>query len=231
LVLNKLDARRSLERNEYILIATSNRISRITDYGCQQSGALFGDLATVTLITRCDSSKYGVRFELIDACYRKQPATKPFFDFASRTEVLSPTRSGQRYLDSSRVVFTLDGMGIADTAPRAMASAAAAILDKNKLAPEDIQFVVPHQAGASIVRFTQMKLEELGVSAQVINGLTADIGNVSSSSLPFALKKSWASLRGNILCPVAAVGAPGKSEVSHGCVFLRSLRHLDSKAA
>jgi 3-oxoacyl-[acyl-carrier-protein] synthase-3 len=231
LVSSKFLAQRSLKPNEYLLVVTSTRISRINDFGCQQSGALFGDMATATLIARCDSPRFPVQFELVDAAYRKQPSAKPYFDFTLRSQVLVPTRDGRQGFDANRLVFSLDGLGIAETAPRAMASEAAAMVRQHQLDPHAIDFVVPHQAGASIVRFTQMKLEELGVSAEVVNGMTHEIGNVSSSSVPYTLKQRWSSLYGNILCPVAAVGAPGKREVSQGCILLRARRRQGSQAA
>ena len=42
----------NLERDRYLLIVTASRISRITDFACKQTGALFGDMATATLISR-----------------------------------------------------------------------------------------------------------------------------------------------------------------------------------
>jgi hypothetical protein len=85
-----------------------------------------------------------------------------------------------------------------------------------------VRFVVPHQAGAGIVRFTGMKLEEYGVGGELINGLTRHTGNVSACSIPHALKETWSRLTGVVACPSAAVGSPGKPEVLHGCILLRS---------
>jgi hypothetical protein len=85
-----------------------------------------------------------------------------------------------------------------------------------------IRFVVLHQAGSRFVEFTGMKLESAGVRGELINGLTPHIGNVSSRSIPYALKKSWRRLHGLVACPTAAVGSPGISEVSQGCILLRS---------
>ncbi len=231
LVLQTLGARRGLHPDEFVLVVTTNRISRITDFGCPQAGALFGDLATATLISRCDSQRYPVRFELLDANYRKLPAAQAYFDFDLRQNVLVPTRMGGKSFEPERLVFRLDGMGIADTAPRAMADAAASLLASNRLTPDQVRFVVPHQAGAGIVRFTQMKLEAAGISAEVINGLTRDTGNVSSGSVPYALQRYWGQLHGTILCPVAAVGAPGVPEVSQGCILLRGPARPQSQAA
>jgi hypothetical protein len=87
--------------------------------------------------------------------------------------------------------------------------------------------VVPHQAGAGIVRFTGMKLESCGVRGELINGLTQHVGNTSSCSIPFALKNTWQRLSGLIACPTAAVGSPGIAEVSQGCILLRSTPQHD----
>jgi hypothetical protein len=86
----------------------------------------------------------------------------------------------------------------------------------------DVDFVVPHQAGTGIVRFTGMKLEEAGVGGELINGLTRRTGNVSACSIPHALRESWSRLRGLVACPTAAVGSPGRPEVLQGCILLRS---------
>ncbi len=224
LVKNRMLPAIDLQRHEFVLVVTSSRISRITDFSCKQSGALFGDLATATLISRCDSAHYPVHFELLDASYQKKPSNRPFFDFASRSGVLRPLACGGRAVDSQRIVFSLDGMGIADTAPRAMANAASEMVAANQIRPGDIQFIVPHQAGTGIVRLTGIKLEEAGFTGNVINGMTRDVGNVSSGSVPYALEQMWHRLFGIIACPVAAVGAPGKNEVSQGCILLRSTR-------
>lgn len=210
-----------LGARDCVLIVTSSRISRITDFGDRQAGALFGDFATATLLSRADSAKYPMHLQLVDADYEKQAVSRAYFDFSQKSDVLSPAADGGRMHDTEKLVFSLDGMGIADTAPRAMANAAFKMAEKHAIEPDEVESIVPHQAGKAIVRLTGMKLEEAGFVATPINGLTENAGNVSSGSVPFALSENWSSLAGRILCPVAAVGAPGKLEVSQGCIYLR----------
>jgi len=222
-----------LKSNQFILVVTSSRISRITDFACKQTGPLFGDMATATLLARTDSHRYPVHFELVSASAQKQPAAGVFFDFHLRENVLAPSPDGAGQYASQRLVFSLDGSGIADIAPRAMAAAVDKALRAKKLAPQDVRFVVPHQAGSAIVRFAAMKLESLGIRGEVINGMTNRVGNVSSCSIPYALKQAWNRLEGLIACPTAAVGTPGKPEVSQGCILLRStpMHQSTAKAA
>jgi 3-oxoacyl-[acyl-carrier-protein] synthase III len=221
-VIETINPAIDLQPNEFILVLTASRISRITDYSCRQSSALFGDLATATVISRLDSTKYPVHFELLGAHVEQKPTNRPFFQFSLRKEVLAPTYEGGQRFDPERIVFSLDGMGIADAAPRAMASAASDMLDETGLAPENIDYIVPHQAGSGIVRFAEMKLREAGFTAEVINGMTRDVGNVSSGSVPYTLGKLWQQLDGTILCPIASVGPPGECVVAQGCIALRS---------
>ena len=139
-----------------------------------------------------------------------------------RENVLAPAVDGGKQYDPCRLVFSLDGMGIAEIAPRAMAGAVADALAATGVRPEDVRFVLPHQAGTSIVRFTAMKVEQLGVRGEVLSGLTTRVGNISSGSIPYSLKKVWLRLVGTVVCPTAAVGPPGVAEVSQGCVVLRA---------
>ena len=221
-VLQTINPTIDLQQDEFILVLTASRISRITDYACRQSSALFGDLATATMISRLDNISNPVHFELFGARVEEVATNRPFFEFSLRKQVLAPTCEGGQRFDPERVVFSLDGMGIADTAPRAMASAASDMLEETGLEPQNIQYIVPHQAGSGIVRFAEMKLREAGFTADVINGMASTVGNVSSGSVPFTLDKLWHQLDGNILCPVASVGPPGKCAVSQGCIALRS---------
>jgi 3-oxoacyl-[acyl-carrier-protein] synthase III len=218
----RIAPRLALGPNRFILIVTASRISRITDYSDKQTAGLFGDVATATLLAPTDSRKYPVHFEIVHADAEKQPADAPYFDFHLRQNVPLPRSGGGRDNASERVVFSLNGMAIADIAPRAMASATTKALEATGIRGGDVRFVLPHQAGSRIVEFTGMKLEAAGVRGELINGFTRHVGNVSSGSIPYALKKSWQRFTGLVACPTAAVGSPGVCEVSQGCVLLRS---------
>ncbi|MFN3189607.1 MAG: 3-oxoacyl-[acyl-carrier-protein] synthase III C-terminal domain-containing protein [Aureliella sp.] len=228
LVLERFTESRPLGPNQYYIVVTATCISRINDYSNPQSGGLFGDFATATMLRRMDCGKLQPRFELCDAQYERKEVSRSFFDFEQVAHGMQPTPDGEPSSVEQKVVFKLDGMGIADTAPRAMASAAESICKLNYVEPADVDWVVPHQAGSGIVRLTGMKLEQSGFRVDPINGLTGNCGNVSSGSVPMALAENWDKLRGIIACPVAAVGAPGKPEVSQGCILLRGPRPANS---
>lgn len=211
-----------LQRNQFILVATASRISRITDYGCKQTAPLFGDLATVTILSPIDSEKYPVHFDLVFAGAEMQATEGVFFNYGLRDNVVMPTPDGGRSHAVQRLVFSLDALGICDAAPRAMAAATTKALHETQIRPEQVQFLLPHQAGTGIVRFAAMKLEEGGIHGEVVNGLTSEVGNVSSCSVPYGLRKTWDRLQGIVVCPTAGVGNPGEAKVSQGCIILQS---------
>ena len=92
-----------------------------------------------------------------------QAAERVFFDYLVRENVSLPTPTGGKSHAARRLVFSLDGLGIGDAARRAMASATGKALQGTHIRPDNVQFIVPHQAGTGIVRLTEMKLDEFGV--------------------------------------------------------------------
>lgn len=211
-----------LQPEQFILLVTVNRTSRIIDFGCKQTAPVFGDMAQATLLSGVASRPYPVRFALLYAAAEHRPADDVFFDFHLQQNVLTPTPDGGRCSAPQRLVLSINMMGIAEAAPRAMADATAKALRITGISPENVAFVVPHQAGSGIVRLTALTLDRIGVRGEMINGITRDVGNVSSSSVPYALKQNWDRLQGVIVCPTAGVGRPGRAEVSQGCIVLES---------
>jgi 3-oxoacyl-[acyl-carrier-protein] synthase III len=230
LVHDRLAPRLALDRDEFLLVVVATRISRITDYACSQTAGLFGDMASATLIAPVASGRHPVHFEILHAHAERRPVERPAFDFHVRPAVPVPAPDGGRAIAAERIVYALDGMAIAETAPRAMSAAVARALSACGLSGGDVCHVVPHQAGTGIVRFTGMQLEELGITAEVVNGLVRRTGNVSACSIPHALHETWGRLRGLVACPNAAVGSPGRPEVLQGCILLRSTPHHERRS-
>jgi len=86
-VLDSYESAFDLAEDEFVLVVTASRISRITDYSCRQTAGLFGDLATATVVSRMDSEIYPVHFQLLDASVELQPTNRPFFNFLKRQDV------------------------------------------------------------------------------------------------------------------------------------------------
>ena len=227
LVQRRWAPRIALRRDDFLLVVVATRISRITDYGVVQTAGLFGDMASATMLSLSTSRRHPVHFEILHAHAEKRPADRPAFDFHVRQQVVVPLADGGTARAAERLVYSLDGMAIAEIAPRAMSAAVGRALAEMRLPASALDFVVPHQAGTGIVRFAGMQLESQGVRGELVNGLTQRTGNTSACSIPHALSETWQRLKGLVACPTAAVGAPGRPEVLQGCVLLRSTQHHD----
>ncbi len=231
LAAKKLAPSIGLRPTEFLLVVTASQISRITNYSCAQTAPLFGDFATASLVAPVDSPKYPARVEIIASQVERTATTRSFFDFQLKSGAVRPNPDGGQEREKERVVFTMDGMGVADHAPRAMALAAARTVRQAGIAPEQIELIVPHQAGEGIVRFTEMKMRDAGFRGEFVNGLTSRLGNVSSCSIPYALTTQWDRLSGYIASPAAAVGQPGKPYMYQGCIIFRARHAARMRAA
>jgi 3-oxoacyl-[acyl-carrier-protein] synthase III len=230
-VVNRWAPRLALDDDGFLLVVVATRISRITDYSCPQTAGLFGDMASATLLAPAASRRHPPHFLVLHADAARRPVERPVFDFHVRSGVPVPAPDGGTLHADERLVYALDGMAIAEIAPRAMSAAVAEALEATGIAGDDVRFVVPHQAGTGIVRFTAMQLDGHGVRGDIVNGLTRRTGNVSACSIPHALDASWSRLTGLVACPAAAVGSPGRAEVLQGCVLLESTPTHDRQAA
>ena len=71
IVCQRLAPRLALRRDEFLLVVVATRISRITDFGCRQTGGLFGDMASATLVAPTASQRHPVHFEILYAAAEK----------------------------------------------------------------------------------------------------------------------------------------------------------------
>jgi len=89
-------------------------------------------------------------------------------------------------------------------------------LEKNKLRPEDIDLLVPHQANLRIAQFIQRKFKLR--DDQVYNNIM-NYGNTTAASVVIALSEAWekGKIKDNDLVVLAAFG----SGFTWGSVFIR----------
>ena len=86
-------------------MVVATRISRITDFACRQTGGLFGDMASATLVAPATSRRHPVHFEILHAHAEKQPTEKPTFDFHVQPVVPVPAPGGDRTYEILSVRF------------------------------------------------------------------------------------------------------------------------------
>lgn len=213
--------------HEYILIVTTNQSSRLTDYEDPTTGHLFGDFASATLVTNACDTLLPYYFRIVHACATDEIAAKEgqCFRLEMKKDVLEPNGDGERRVPE-KLCMWMNGMGVAEQAPRIMYDQIAAYVKEPVqpiVQPVDI---VPHQAGLRICEFLQRMLDSnvgtLWLTTLQGDPFTKNLGNITSSSLPYALSCLWRQLRGCVICPTAGVDLLGRNIMTGGILVLHA---------
>jgi 3-oxoacyl-[acyl-carrier-protein] synthase III len=215
------------------LLVTVGRTSKFTDFGAADTGALFGDFATATLITHCANRLHPPRL-LLSHSSTALPETRSLspdaallseslFDYQRRTDVLTPTPDGGAERVAERLCWTMDGVGVLYAAGPAMSGAVTRALDSLRLRTTDIQWLLGHQPGRKVMERAAGGLREHGYRGELPLDLTARTGNISCSSIPHALALHWDQLDGLVACPAIGMYAPGSKFMSQGCLIFEAV--------
>jgi 3-oxoacyl-[acyl-carrier-protein] synthase-3 len=111
--------------------------------------------------------------------------------------------SPQTVEGGQHLIRMADGREVFKRAVAAMADAAARLLDKTGVTPDDVTLLVPHQANARIIRSVAQRLSF--PEDRVFLDLQ-DVGNTSAASVPIALDHAWRAGRirpGDLVLTVA----------------------------
>jgi 3-oxoacyl-[acyl-carrier-protein] synthase III len=217
-----------LTSEQFFLLVTVGRTSKFTDFGASDTGALFGDFATATLITHRENPLHPPRLLLRHASTALAETrllspdaallSEALFDYQRRTNVLTPTPDGGDDRVPDRLCWTMDGVGVLYAAGPAMACAVERALDGLQIDVAGIEWLLGHQPGRKVMERAAIGLREQGYRGQLPLGLMATTGNVSCSSIPHALSSHWDQLDGLVACPAIGMYAPGSRFMSQGCL-------------
>jgi 3-oxoacyl-[acyl-carrier-protein] synthase III len=218
---------------QVFLLVTVGRTSKFTDFGAADTGALFGDFATATLITNCANRSHPPRL-LLRHSSTALPETRSLspdaallgealFDYQRRTDVLTPTPDGGAERVAERLCWTMDGVGVLYAAGPAMSGAVNRALDSLRLPTAEIQWLLGHQPGRKVMERAAGGLREQGYRGELPLDLTARTGNISCSSIPHALVRHWDQLDGLVACPAIGMYAPGSKFMSQGCLMFEAV--------
>jgi 3-oxoacyl-[acyl-carrier-protein] synthase III len=161
---------------ERILVVGTDKMSGIVDYTDRNTCVLFGDAAAGVLLEASDSGN-GV----IDA--------KMYSD-GSGAEVLNQIAGGSLNPASSETLakkqhfIRMDGKSVFKVAVSKMADVAAEMMERNNLASDQVDWLVPHQANLRIIEATANRMG-LGMERVMVN--IDRFGNTTCASIPNCL--------------------------------------------
>jgi 3-oxoacyl-[acyl-carrier-protein] synthase-3 len=152
-----------------VLVIGAETFSRILDFQDRGTCVLFGDGAGAVVLEA--SNEAGILSTALHA------------DGSQRDILCVPGRSGNGQVHGSPFM-TMDGQAVFKLAVKVLEQVAHEALEKANLKPEQIDWLVPHQANIRIMEGTAKKM---GMSMDKVIVTVHEHGNTSAASIPLAL--------------------------------------------
>jgi 3-oxoacyl-[acyl-carrier-protein] synthase-3 len=152
-----------------VLVIGAETFSRILDFQDRGTCVLFGDGAGAVVLEA--SKEAGILSTALHA------------DGSQRDILCVPGRAGNGEVHGSPFM-TMDGQAVFKLAVKVLEQVAHEALEKANLKPEQIDWLVPHQANIRIMEGTAKKM---GMSMDKVIVTVHEHGNTSAASIPLAL--------------------------------------------
>lgn len=167
---------------ETVLVISSENVTKTVDYTDRSTCVLFGDGAGAVVVTKSENQAYsylgadGMGAELLYA--HLYPANNGFTDenVAIENAKAFPKETG-RYM-------YMDGQEVYKFAVNAMPDAMEKACEKAGVKPEDLDYIIPHQANIRIIE-TAVKRMNVDINKVCVN--IQETGNISSACIPVCL--------------------------------------------
>lgn len=178
LLFSLTTAAKMVESGAYknVIVIGADKMSSITDYTDRSTCILFGDAAGAILLQPNDQG-YGHQ----DAWMRVDGVGADFLHMKGGGSKNPPTHAT---VDQKMHFLFQDGRPVFKAAVKGMSEAVNEILKRNNLSPDDIRFVVPHQANLRIIQavadMLKFPMERVMVNIQ-------KYGNTTGGTIPLCL--------------------------------------------
>lgn len=163
-------------RYKKVIVAGADKMSSIIDYQDRNTCVLFGDGAGAVLLEPVQNG-HGLQDNI-------------FKTDGNGSEILSVQAGGSKMPATTETVaqnlhyVRQDGRTVFKNAIKGMSGACSELLEKNNLSPDDIDWVIPHQANLRIIEAVS---EQLGISSEKVMVNIQRYGNTTAATLPLVL--------------------------------------------
>jgi 3-oxoacyl-[acyl-carrier-protein] synthase-3 len=167
-----------IETGKYkkVLVVGADKMSSIINYKDRTTCIIFGDGAGVVLLEP-DTKGYGV----VDSILRTDGSGAQFLGQKAGGSRKPPSHES---IDANEHYAYQEGATVFKFAVKNMADVSAEIMKKNKLSPNDIAWLVPHQANKRIIDATAQRM---GIGAEKVMINIEKYGNTTSGTIPLCL--------------------------------------------
>lgn len=154
---------------KHVLVIGAETMSRVVDWTDRKVAILFGDGAGAVVLSAENESKRGI-------LATHWAANGAYADLLHTTGGVS--------LSQTAGFLQMEGKEVFRHAVECMTESSLCVLDRARIDPEQVKWVVPHQANARILSATAKKL---GIDESRVIMTVSDHANTSSASIPLAL--------------------------------------------
>jgi len=178
-----------------VIVVGADKMSSITDYSDRTTCPLFGDAAGAVLLEPT-SEELGV----MDYIFHTDGSGRKFLHLKAGGSVKP---ASHETVNAREHYIYQEGQSVFKFAVVNMADVAAEIMKRNNLKPEDIAWLVPHQANLRIIDATGRRM---GLSPEKVMVNIENYGNTTAATIPLCLWEYENRLRKGDILILAAFG-------------------------
>jgi 3-oxoacyl-[acyl-carrier-protein] synthase-3 len=159
-----------------VIVVGGDKMSAITDYTNRETCVLFGDAAGAILLEPT-TEEVGI----MDSILMSDGSGMPHLHMKAGGSAKPPSHDT---IDAREHFVYQDGQQVFKFAVTKMADVSAEIMEKNNLKPEDVSWLVPHQANMRIIDATARRM---GLSKDKVMVNIERYGNTTGATIPLCL--------------------------------------------
>ena len=168
-------------QHKKVVVIGADKMSAIIDPLDRNTCVLFGDGAGAVLLEPTEDKDTGIldsilRIDGIGGKYLRQPAGGS----------LHP--SSQETVEKRMHYVYQDGRAVFKDAVIGMADISVEIMEKNNLTPDEIAYLVPHQANLRIITATA---DRMGITKEKVMLNINKYGNTTAATIPLCISEYW----------------------------------------
>jgi len=182
-------------RYKKVIVVGADKMSSITDYTDRTTCPLFGDAAGAVLLEPT-TEDYGV----MDHILKVDGSGRKYLHMKAGGSVKPPSHET---IEAKEHYIYQEGQAVFKFAVSNMADVAEEIMQRNNLKPEDIAFLVPHQANLRIIDATGRRM---GLPPEKVMVNIQNYGNTTAATIPLCLWEYEKKLKKGDVLILAAFG-------------------------
>lgn len=189
-----------------VLVFGSDNLTKIVDYEDRQTCPIFGDASGVVLLEP-DTEGYGV----VDSILRSDGVGRRYLHLKAGGSIRP---ASYETIDKRQHYIYQEGQPVFKFAVSRMADVSVEMMKKHDISPEELAWLVPHQANMRIIEATAKRM---GISPDQVMINIQRYGNTTAATLPLCLWEWEDKLKKGDKIILSAFGAG----FTWGAIYLR----------